>query len=114
EAPADDSDVGVPESESAPPALPRHLGDAAAVRHAVWSRDGSRCTYVDSRAERCRETAFVELHHVHPHARGGPPTEANLTLRCRTHNALAAEQDFGREFVQAKRHQGSTSVAVPP
>jgi hypothetical protein len=66
-------------------------------------RDGARCTYVDSRGHRCREMAFLELHHVSPHALGGPPTAVNLTLRCHAHNALAAEQDFGRDFVQDKR-----------
>src|SRR5690606_16330844 len=75
----------------------------AAVRRTVWSRDGSRCTYVDGRGERCHETAFLELHHLDPHARGGPATAKNLTLRCKAHNALAAEQDFGRDFMQAKR-----------
>src|SRR5690606_12084742 len=75
----------------------------AAVRREVWQRDGARCTYVDDRGQRCRETAFLELHHVNPHALGGPSTADNLTLRCHAHNALAAEQDFGREFVRAKR-----------
>src|SRR5690606_35881093 len=68
----------------------------AAVRREVWQRDGARCTYVDNRGQRCRETAFLELHHVSPHALGGPATADNLTLRCPAHNALAAEQDFGR------------------
>ena len=62
----------------------------------------SACIYVDDRGQRCRETAFLEVHHVSPHALGGPATADNLTLRCRAHNALAAEQDFGREFVRAK------------
>src|SRR5690606_41987115 len=43
------------------------------------------------------------LHHVNPRAKGGPPSAANLTLRCHAHHALAAEQDFGRDFVRAKR-----------
>src|SRR5690606_7935679 len=72
----------------------------AAVRREVWRRDGARCTYVDGRGERCRETEFLELHHVNPHALGGPPTADNLTLRCHAHNAPATEQDFGREFVR--------------
>jgi hypothetical protein len=45
---------------------------------------------------------MLELHHEHAHALGGPPTAKNLTLRCRAHNALAAEGDFGREFVLDK------------
>src|SRR5690606_26302299 len=50
----------------------------AAVRREVWQRDGARCTYVDDRGQRCREMAFLELHHVSPHALGGPPTADNL------------------------------------
>jgi hypothetical protein len=29
---------------------------------------------------------------------------SNLALRCAAHNALAAEEDFGRAFVQSKMH----------
>jgi 5-methylcytosine-specific restriction endonuclease McrA len=83
---------------------PRQRGHVAvAVRRAVWPRDGSQCTYVDKQGRRCREAAFLELHHLQPHARGGPDTEENLTLRCRAHNALAAEQDFGRAFMQRSK-----------
>ncbi len=82
------------------PADPRGRGIPAAVRRAVRERDGGRCTYVDERGQRCRETALLELHHEVPFARGGPATVENLRLRCRAHNALAAERDFGREFVQ--------------
>jgi hypothetical protein len=31
------------------------------------------------------------------------PTEEHLTLRCHAHNALAAEEDFGRERIREKR-----------
>jgi 5-methylcytosine-specific restriction endonuclease McrA len=72
------------------------------VRRAVWQRDGGRCTYVSRDGERCRETACLELHHETPYARGGPPTESNLRLICRSHNALAAEADYGREFMARK------------
>jgi 5-methylcytosine-specific restriction endonuclease McrA len=74
----------------------------AAVRRAVAKRDQYRCTYVDDRGHRCRETSGLELHHEHAYARGGPPTTANIALRCRAHNALAAEQDYGREFMASK------------
>ena len=74
----------------------------AAVRRAVAERDQYRCTYVDDRGHRCRETSGLELHHEHAYALGGPPTTANIALRCRAHNALAAEQDYGREFMASK------------
>ena len=38
---------------------------------------------------------------------GGPTTADNLALRCHAHNALAAEQDFGRSFVQTKRSEAA-------
>jgi hypothetical protein len=36
-------------------------------------------------------------------AQGGEHRLDNVTLRCRSHNALAAEEDFGREFVTSAR-----------
>jgi hypothetical protein len=36
-------------------------------------------------------------------ARGGEHRLENVTLRCRAHNALAAEDDFGRDFVTSAR-----------
>ena len=86
----------------------------AAVRRAVWERDQSRCTYVDSRGQRCRETSFLELDHEHPDARGGPPTLGNLRLRCRVHNALAAEQIFGRAFMESKKGSPNASRHQEP
>jgi hypothetical protein len=41
------------------------------------------------------------LHHELAHAFDGEPDAANLTIRCRAHNALAAERDFGRAFMEA-------------
>ncbi len=87
--------------ESKPGAKPsRHI--PVAVRREVWERDGGRCTYVDERGQRCRETAMLELHHERAFALGGPPTAANISLRCACHNRLAAEHDFGREFMERK------------
>jgi 5-methylcytosine-specific restriction endonuclease McrA len=73
------------------------------VRRYVWQRDEARCAYVDARGQRCREQSGLEFHHQHPHARGGPPSIDNLSLRCRSHNGLAAEQDFGRDRIREKR-----------
>jgi hypothetical protein len=36
-------------------------------------------------------------------AHGGEHTEENLTLRCRAHNDLAAEKDFGRDYIELAR-----------
>ena len=85
-----------------PPAHTRYI--PVHVRAAVWERDGGRCAFVDDRGQRCREQGGLELHHRVPFARGGPATLENLSLRCRAHNALAAEHDFGPEHM-ARTHE---------
>jgi 5-methylcytosine-specific restriction endonuclease McrA len=66
----------------------------ASVRRAVWARDEGQCAFVGADG-RCRETGWLEFHHVVPFARGGPTTIQNLELRCRAHNAHEAELEFG-------------------
>ena len=70
----------------------RHI--PAAVRREVWTRDGGRCAFKGPHG-RCRETGWLEFHHVVPFAEGGPTDSANLALRCRAHNAFEGEQPFG-------------------
>ncbi len=70
----------------------RHI--PARVRRAVWRRDGGRCAFVASNGQRCTERAFLELHHREPYAIGGEATVANISLRCRRHNAFEAELAF--------------------
>ena len=89
----------------------RHI--PAAVRRAVLERDGDRCTYMDAYGQRCRETRRLEFHHLQPFALGGPTTAENLSLRCPAHNALAAEQDFGREFIEEGRDALAHESEVP-
>jgi hypothetical protein len=70
----------------------RHI--PAAVRRAVWARDGGQCTFVGA-SGRCAERGFLEFHHVVPYAAGGEATVGNIFLRCRSHNQYEAEQEFG-------------------
>ena len=85
-----------------PPRRGRHI--PAAVRRTVFERDGNRCSYLDANGARCRETHRLEFHHLKPFATGGDHHASNLTLRCAAHNALAAEEDFGRELVEVRRN----------
>jgi hypothetical protein len=94
-APANDARVENPRRRG------RHV--PAAVRRAVVERDGKQCSYVDATGKRCPETHRLEFHHVTPFAAGGEHTASNLALRCTAHNALAAEQDFGRAFMEGKK-----------
>jgi len=84
----------------------------AATRRAVFERDRGRCSFVDAFGQACRETHCLEIHHLRAFGRGGGHTLSNLTLRCRAHNTLAAEEDFGRALIERRRgspkHEPST------
>jgi 5-methylcytosine-specific restriction endonuclease McrA len=77
-----------------PPGKRPHV--PAAVRRAVWERDGGRCTFTSPDGHRCGSRRRLELDHVQADWLGGPPAIDNLRLRCRVHNALHAEETFGQ------------------
>jgi hypothetical protein len=72
------------------------------VRREVFERDGEQCTYVDGAGRRCESRAFLELDHRTPRALGGADDATNLRVRCRAHNALSAEEDFGRQHIEKR------------
>ena len=88
---------------------PRHSAQAssdsrgipAAVRRAVWKRDGGQCAFVGPHG-RCSERAFLEYHHRQPFAAGGKATVDNIELRCRAHNAYEAQLFFTRDVVRER------------
>jgi hypothetical protein len=82
----------------------------AAVRREVWERDQGRCTFTGDGAHRCGARTRVEFDHLEPVARGGQGTVANVTLRCRTHNQLAAERTLGAGFMEHKREQARAAA----
>jgi hypothetical protein len=71
----------------------RHI--PSGVKRAVWVRDRGRCAFVGDAGRRCSERAFLEFHHVEPHAVGGKATVENIALRCRAHNAHEADAFYG-------------------
>jgi hypothetical protein len=87
--------VKSPRRKSSPPA-PGSRGVPADVRREVWIRDQGRCAYVSPGGRRCGDRAFLEFHHVKPYALDGPPTVANIELRCRAHNRYEAQVVFDR------------------
>ena len=66
----------------------------AAVKRAVWARDGGQCAFVGTTG-RCSERGFLEYHHLVPFADGGETSASNLQLRCRAHNAFEAQRWSG-------------------
>ena len=75
----------------------RHV--PAAVRRAVWARDGSQCAFVSTDGRRCQERGFLEFHHTVPYITGCDATVETIELRCRAHNLYEAELDFGPAVV---------------
>jgi hypothetical protein len=90
------------------PPPPRRSGPreaiTAAIRRAVWERDGGRCCWPLDGGDVCGSTHRLELDHIVPWARFGGRTEDNLRLTCARHNALAARQAFGARWMG--RYQG--------
>jgi hypothetical protein len=81
----------------------RHI--PAAVKRAVWLRDGGRCAFVGKGSRRCQERGRLEFHHVRPYAVGGTATVDNIQMRCRAHNAFEAELFFGKPLPTASSFQ---------
>jgi len=89
-----------PGAPSAPANQPMDLRAIPAhVRREVWARDGGACAYVSPDGRRCGSRWRLELHHLQAAAKGGPPTAANISLRCKPHNIFEAELEFGREHM---------------
>jgi len=70
------------------------------IRDQVWTRDQGRCRYVGPTGKRCRATSSLQVDHVVPRARGGPNVASNLRLLCERHNKLAAENAYGKDFME--------------
>ena len=104
----------LPARGSSPPT--RHI--PAAVRRAVYERDGGRCRYVDEQGRRCTERGGLEFHHRHPFGQGGEHSVEGLSLLCRAHNGYLAEVDYGRKAIalhrRARNHVSKATFSAPP
>jgi hypothetical protein len=98
------------ESDTAPTA--RQI--PAAVKRAVYERDGGRCSYVDKQGRRCTARQGLEFHHRRPFGRGGDHSVANVSLACRSHNGYLAEVDYGQEAIARRRRSGSRPLEPTP
>jgi len=74
----------------------------AAVKRAVWERDGGRCAFIGASGRSCGEAGFVEFHHRVPFAYEGEATLENIALRCRAHNQYEARLDFGPDLIRER------------
>ncbi len=92
--------------------IPRSRHIPAEVRRTVWARDGGQCAFTAQNGNRCTARAFLEFHHVVPHAAGGEATVENIQLRCRAHNGYEAELYFGREFCFGRRNHQHRDTTI--
>jgi 5-methylcytosine-specific restriction endonuclease McrA len=97
-----------PRKKTRPGYVPR------AVRREVFERDGEQCTFVDETGRRCESRTLLELDHRKARAFGGTDDAENLTVRCRRHNGLSAERDFGRDHVERKKSEKKSASKSHP
>jgi 5-methylcytosine-specific restriction endonuclease McrA len=86
----------------------------AAVKRAVYERDGGRCRYEHEQGRRCTARQGLEFHHRHPFGRGGDHSVANISLLCHQHNAYLAEADYGREAIARHRRSETRPLEATP
>jgi 5-methylcytosine-specific restriction endonuclease McrA len=79
----------------------RHV--PAAVRDAVFARDGGRCAYVGANGIPCGSRHLLHIDHVEPFGRGGGATLENLRLLCAPHNQMEAERVYGSDWMRRSR-----------
>jgi hypothetical protein len=89
------------------PGMKRSRTIGRGIRREVYARDQGQCVYRDGRGKRCLERRGLHYHHRRPFAVGGDATVDNIELRCATHNALSAEEDFGRDATRRFRRDDS-------
>jgi hypothetical protein len=75
----------------------------AAVRREVRERDGDQCTFVSADGKRCSARGQLEFDHVHVFGKRGDHSVENLRLRCRAHNLMDAEREYGADKIRPFR-----------
>jgi 5-methylcytosine-specific restriction endonuclease McrA len=88
-------------TEEADASPSRHIPDA--IKREVFERDGGRCTFADELGRRCTETGTLEFDHRDGFARARHHRADRIRLLCRAHNQHAAEQMYGRAFMERAR-----------
>jgi hypothetical protein len=92
--------------------ISRHI--PAAVRRAVYERDGDRCRFVDEHGRRCSERSRLEFHHRRPFGMG--ETTASTTSACcarRTTAAWPRSTTARRQALEPERKKCETADEVP-
>ncbi len=111
------ADAETQPSKSEPPRRKRKTSSRHtpySIRRSLAERDDLRCTHVGPDGRRCSERAFLELDHTSGFARTGEHSVEGMRLLCKAHNALAAEQLYGRDFMRRKVAAARSGTAEAP
>ena len=60
-------------------------------RREALKRDQARCAHIEANGERCKNSRYVELHHIIPRAEGGTHAPENLRVLCSAHHQMLHE-----------------------
>ena len=74
----------------------------SSVRERLLERADYQCEYRGLGGVRCAARTRLEVDHIDPVGKGGSHGEENLRVLCRGRNLLAAEREFGEEFMKGK------------
>ena len=80
----------------------------AAVKRAVYERDGGRCRYEDATGKTMHGAPEARVHHWRPFGHGGDHSVVNVALACKCHNGYLAEVDYGR-----RSHRAASPLGRP-
>src|SRR6185369_6201988 len=113
---AQDKKRGLVKNPRTAPATPSPSADLryvpAAVRRAVFIRDGGCCQWAMASGGVCGSRYRLELDHIVPVALGGESTVSNLRVLCALHNGLAARQVLGAELMDRYSSRGRSGAPV--
>jgi len=87
-----------------------HIPDR--IKRAVWERDRGRCAFISDDGRRCCETGGLELDHIDGFAQTHVHDLDRIRLLCRAHNQQAAEQLYGRVFMERLRESRKEAKAA--
>src|SRR3954470_9601679 len=88
----------------------RNIPDA--IKRAVYERAQGGCEFVGDDGRRCGETGGLELDHVEGFARTHVHSVEGIRLLCHVHNLLAAEQMYGRAFMDRVRKEATEPIGA--
>lgn len=83
-----------------PPVSPGSDHIPAEIRRAVWERDQGCCQWKIAGGGMCCSRYRLQYDHIHPRAKGGETTIANVRILCQRHNLLAARLAYGEKLMR--------------